>query len=289
MPSPLFRNSNNRRQNEQQAAQQARSGQPSQYGMRSLKSAITSAVTKKLGDVGQLLSALFRPFGAKSVSEEVAAAVEAEMRKMGQQVQEPQPLPVRPPVPGIGGRQPAEIDDWRYEQNDPPILEGPFLVKSSNVYSIAFEFVNGTSLGNLIVTFLGGDSKNRHGAGASYRYKGITHFQFEDFLTAASAGGWVWDHLRLRGSVVGHQVDFEIVSKGNLASVPRASQIKRGQVGSFFSPRTLNGERSALPERHIGKARGQIQGWNRPKTSRPVFDHRHNNVSFIDSTGRRRG
>lgn len=289
MPSPLFPNSNNRR-SDAQGNIQGKGGQPTQYGLRRiLTSKVADAVKKKLGDVGALVSALFRPFGGQ-VEKEVVAAVEAEMRKLGTPVEE-RPVPARPPIPSIGGKT-VEDDDWRrFDDYNQPILEGPILCPhSSNVHSFYFEHdQNGARNGSILVRFLGGDSKNRHGPGAMYRYFDCRYELFEEFKRAASAGKFVWDEFRVRGSVVAHQKNFEIVDVGNLPTVPRASVLKRGQGGSFFVPRTLNGQRSALPERRIGGNRGTIQGWQRPKTSRPVFDHRFNNVRFIDRDGNRRG
>lgn len=293
MPSPLFRNSNNRRQDEQQAAQQARSGSATSYGMRSIKSAVTAAVTKKLGDVGSLLSALFRPFGGSksAVTEEIAAAVEQEMKRIGDLVPEPSRMPARPDIPAIGNRPVVENDDWkRFDNYNQPILEGPIMCPhSSNVYCFFYEHdQNGARSGSILVRFLGGTSQNRSGPGAMYRYFDCDYELFQEFKRAASAGKFVWDEFRQRGSVVAHKKNFEIVDIGNLPTVPRASVVKRSQSGSFFVPRTLNGQRSALPERRVGRG-GKLPGWDKPRGSKPVHDHRLNRLQFIDSTGRRRG
>lgn len=294
MPSPLFRNSNNRRQDEQQAAQQARSGSATSYGMRSIKSAVTAAVTKKLGDVGSLLSALFKPFGGSksAVTEEIAAAVEQEMRSLGQPVSEPrsQLATARPPIQSIGGRPQVENDDWRNFPADEPILEGMYEVKSSNVHSIGYYHpTTHSGNGDLMVRFLAGKSGHRQGKGALYRYFDVPVSVWESFKKATSTGKAVWTDLRVLGTVSGHQYAYDLEGVGRNQRIPRQAGLKRGATGEFFLPRTLGNRRSTLPERQVRGPRGPLPGYNKPRGSRPVHDHKLNRVQLIDSQGRYRG
>lgn len=48
--------------------------------------------------------------------------------------------------------------------------------------------------------------------GGFYRYSDIPPMMAKDFALASSPGGWVWDHLRVRGTVYGYQKPYALIS-----------------------------------------------------------------------------
>ena len=131
----------NRRQRDQQAA--AQPGQPtgsiSPSMASNIKSRVKSAVLKQLGSFGTLIEAILRPNGkslADNIDQEIDAALHLEETLRNSQPtvvnerQEPARISSSPPVPP---------DEHLYnEYKQPPLVEGPILVSSSNVYSIGF-------------------------------------------------------------------------------------------------------------------------------------------------------
>lgn len=121
------------------------------------------------------------------------------------------------------------------EQGDqgPGLSEEIFSPQSSNVYSIQFDYSTGT----LYVTFKenevnasqidaysgqGGRSgagnlgktntgRRKNAPGARYAYFDVPPRIWERFKRDSSKGGAVWDHLRIRGSVWGHQFRYRLV------------------------------------------------------------------------------
>lgn len=99
---------------------------------------------------------------------------------------------------------------------DHPIVTGEMVpVRSSNVHSIGYD----ASGAYLYVRFLQADpilsarqaDLERKGPGPLYRYSSVEPEQFLAFLAAPSAGEWIWDHLRVRGTASGHRKDYELV------------------------------------------------------------------------------
>lgn len=107
-------------------------------------------------------------------------------------------------------------------RHDDPVYTGQMVrVKSSNVHSVGFIW-NPTqpTKGTLKVRYLdkrGGDAK----PGATYYYMGLHPEEFSNMLRASSKGGWVWDNLRVRGTVAGHHVPYRLASIGSDGYVPR--------------------------------------------------------------------
>lgn len=100
-------------------------------------------------------------------------------------------------------------------------------VESSNVYSYAFDQETATS-GTLFVTFLdwkpGQSQKDRKGPGSTYAYSDVPVAKYQQFQKAAkeSAGSAVWDYLRIRKTVYGHQHRCELIQVSG-DYVPRKS------------------------------------------------------------------
>ena len=156
-------------------------------------------------------------------------------------------------------------DESAPEQDPQPgqaqnLTQGMIPVRSSNVHSIGYEWPqNGERAGNLLVRFLGGTGKNRSGPGALYRYRDVPREVFLAFQRAASKGGFVWDDLRVRGTVSGHQYDYELAGTGNDGYVPRQAGLKRGEKGEWYMQRTFRGNRSTLPTQQVRGPVGPLE------------------------------
>lgn len=147
-----------------------------------------------------------------------------------------------------------------------PIVTGKFVTcQSSNVHSYAYN----VNTWELFVRFLGGDGEHRAGPGPIYQYSHVPPELFLTLLNAGSKGGWVWDHLRIRGTVSGHQFDYRLV--GIVGSyVPRKATYT--PEGEWYLPRTtrtnqgrvLTSARPSAPARGIPN-RGRPNPPNRGK------------------------
>jgi len=150
-------------------------------------------------------------------------------------------------------------------------------VESSNVYSFVYELESARS-GILYVTFLAWTpgSKKRAGAGPTYAYYDVTRAKYNRFATAAtnqSAGEAVWDYLRERGSVWGHQHQYRIV--GGVLLQDGGQYVPRKATRGGFKGRSVvdsgvgrrGATRSSLPERAFA-ARGTPDLPNRGRPNR---------------------
>ncbi|MFH0982038.1 MAG: KTSC domain-containing protein, partial [Planctomycetota bacterium] len=77
-----------------------------------------------------------------------------------------------------------------------------------NVYSIGYDMDNAY----LYVRFWAKSHGKKSGPGAMYRYFDVRPEKFLAFMQARdSAGTWLWDHIRIRGTVSGHYHDYALV------------------------------------------------------------------------------
>jgi hypothetical protein len=105
---------------------------------------------------------------------------------------------------------------------------------SSNVWGFSFVPDSSRRAGTLYVTFLrsafhklhrpSGSKVQVHGTkgkthagklnqpGAQYAYFSVPTTLYRRFLTANSAGRFVWDELRIRGTIYGHQYRYQLVA-----------------------------------------------------------------------------
>lgn len=130
------------------------------------------------------------------------------------------PTPSGPPkVATVGGEKPPE---------DREIEMTP--VSSSNVHSIGYS----EAKLELRVRFLAtkGDG-SRSGPGPLYAYYGVPKRVWEILRNAGSVGAAVWDKLRIRGTVAGHQFDYRLIGVGDDENVPRK------QTGAGLNPREI--------------------------------------------------
>lgn len=220
-----------------QASRAAGSSDP--QSAEAIRSKILDSVTRQSGFAGELIKALLRPRGEQlgNARQELDAAAKL-MRQLGDVVAAPEPQPAEtgsPPRPPRTVRQaPAPAPDPEpigtgglrrpnYRPDD-PILTGEMIpVVSSNVHSIGFIWnPQSPAKGTLKVRFLGRDrGKGRRGGGAMYHYFGVNPAVFDAFRIAASKGKFVWDRLRVRGTVSGHQFQYELAMLEKDGYVPR--------------------------------------------------------------------
>lgn len=161
----------------------------------------------------------------------------------------------------IGGQR-VNIPD-----TDPLLTGDMILVKSSNVHSIGYIW-NGRDpqRGTLKVRFLakhtGAPSSGR---GALYYYHDCPPQMFLAFHRAASKGKWVWDHLRIRGTVSGHQRPYELASLSSDGYVPRKA-VRLGDE-EWYLRRTVTGQDGNTYRSRLGDQLVRRDG--RPDNGRP--------------------
>lgn len=197
---------------------------------------------------------------------------------------EPQPTPPSPapeykPLPDLRQIIPA-IDEWPDEhtidtrklsavmargagiwENE---IETP---ESSNVHSFAYDVDEGI----LYVTYkadgkAGPDGKRPHVRGAMYSYGGrarpVPQAVYDEMRTANSKGKFVWDRLRVRGTIWGHNYPYTLVSPsmaGGNIYVPRKATRRGFRVRSIAAVAPIGRKgnrrstlmRSNLPERRF--------------------------------------
>ncbi len=172
------------------------------------------------------------------------------------------------------------------------VMDGMRLVKSSNVYGYYFELEpgaknspsissvkygkqaaahSGSVTGILYVTFLGqGPNGSRsNSAGATYAYYNVPVKKYGEFthLADSSAGGAVWDYLRVRGTIAEHQHQYRLVQVSG-EHIPRkatAKGFKIRQLSPVGQPTIPNSTWSAIsrlehsPNQQVRAYAGQMK------------------------------
>lgn len=155
------------------------------------------------------------------------------------------------PDPEISIRTRTRQESDPYDQGWETMTAWTLTPGSSNVYGFAYDTVANL----LYVTY-----QNEDGTpGPMYSYgslgKPVPVSLYNAMLTAQSTGRFVWDNLRVRGTVWGHQFPYTLVGTGTTEYVPRKAT-RRGfrtrtisavrQVGTVRQRRL---QRSSRPER----------------------------------------
>lgn len=115
---------------------------------------------------------------------------------------------------------------------DDPVLTGVMVaVQSSNVHSIGFRFNLDYPLkSKLIIRYKQKDRRaGRSGTvgGPTYEYDDVHPDWFDDLQQAGSKGKWVWDRLRIRGTVAGHQFTYNL-TRAAQGYLPRRALVNMG-------------------------------------------------------------
>ena len=130
--------------------------------------------------------------------------------------------------------------------NDPVVTGEMILVSSSNVHSLGFDLKPGeATLGTLKVRFKQGKDST---AGPLYYYFNVPTMKFREFQKAKSKGEWVWDKLRVRGTVSGHRYDYKLAGITG-GYVPRKATAGAG--GEFFIRRQFAGRSTVTGKEKI--------------------------------------
>jgi len=177
-----------------------------------------------------------------------------------------------PPDPNSPHRNVRILPDGRLEIRGPgyhrilaaddPVITGQMMrVASSNVYAIGFEFNFDEPLrSKLIIRYKQNDRRGsgRNVGGPTYEYFDVHPDWFQDLVDTGSKGSWVWDHLRIRGTVAGHQYAYNLtrIAQGYL---PRRAMVLAGiqrlvrRSRSFVQGGRTQTITSPLPDRVLGQ------------------------------------
>ena len=175
----------------------------------------------------------------------------------------------RPNVTDSRRRRIIEVDAAGRERlmsADDPIATGkPVTVDSSNVHAVAFELnENRPDRSAMRIQYKQNDKQGRKTAGPTYKYHPVKPSMFRSLLRAGSKGSWIWDRLRVRGTVAGFRMPYTLVGIRQ-GHVPRRATTIGGQ--QWYIRRTKrqiqpNGRtvthRSNLPSRRVGISRPNV-------------------------------
>ena len=148
----------------------------------------------------------------------------------------------------------------RILNQDDPVLTGrmQLVTKSSNVHSIGFDFNFDLPLkSKLIIRYKQKNRKTGSGqvGGPTYEYISVHPDWFTDLVNFDSKGKWVWDQLRIRGSVAGHQYPYNLIRAAQ-GYLPRRAMVRKGIQRLVQRERlTERGDmlRSPLPNQTLGR------------------------------------
>jgi len=244
-----------------------------------VRTQIIDEVIRQLGPVGGLLGALIRPQGrsiAQTVTEEINAAVAILQQLAATPDTQPQtsgsgggnrrtprevdaPSPAPEPEPIVEGPQRRQVIGRNYQfEPDDPIVTGEMIdVISSNVHSIGYDWNEAApSQGTLKVRYLEkhGRKTRTRAAGPLYLYHKVHPEVFMAFQQAASKGKFVWDRLRIRGTVSGTRFHYELQDTGSTNYIPRkAARFGRNE---YFIRRQFQGRQSDLRDEFVRELQG---------------------------------
>ena len=148
--------------------------------------------------------------------------------------------PLKPPPEAKG---PSYVDMGPQEgiwqiPAEHPLHTGQFKqVESSNVHSIAYDRVEGTLFVRFWQKKWDKEAKDwiKVGPGPIYAYYFVPPQMFLDLLEAPSKGEWIWDNLRIRGTVSGHRFDYRLVAVAG-GYVPRKATFMPLEPGNWTGP-----------------------------------------------------
>lgn len=262
------------------ARKMRRQGNPVKYAMDEISKAGMQAVFKQMGPLGGILRLLIEESGKgteKQTTSQLQAATEL-LRAFGHEVIPPAKAGMTPgrrrgleaaaqALQESGVTRPASrIDEvpQYVDERIRAIEEEVRTPHSSNVYS--FTYIQKTKrLGDMFVTFqaprlkgsktrttkLAGGIVASPGAfagggtgkrGAMYKYSDVPVGVYRTFRSKArsSAGKAVWDELRIRGTIEGHQYTYQLVDAATIVQNDVAGQyIPRRATAKGFVERTL--------------------------------------------------
>jgi hypothetical protein len=115
----------------------------------------------------------------------------------------------------------------RYRTTDPEVTAEMVPVTSSNVHSIGFVMnLKNPANSELRIRFLQGKGTSKT-AGPLYGYANFHPTLFRQFIRANSKGTFVWDEVRIRGTVAGSQYRYTLLETVG-GNVPRRAMLVNG-------------------------------------------------------------
>ncbi len=155
---------------------------------------------------------------------------------------------------------------------DDPMLTGEMIpVTSSNVHSIGFIWNHENKTAGVLKVRFRARAQNGGprptSGGPLYHYYGVNPAVFKAFQLAASKGKFVWDKLRVRGTVSGHQYHYQLMGIEKDGYVPR----KATRIGpnEYFLRRQVQGKNGKTYRSHLQDE--LVQRWQpgAPNRGRP--------------------
>ena len=206
-----------------------------------------------------------RDLGTTSDWQRGLEAARKHLENNGYQVFEPGEAPSRRPGPpaAVAAKQertkpnrttvdvPMAAGGTKRFPKDHPIVTGAMIEtpQSSNVYAYGYDL----DIWALYVRFKDGTAdylgKKRQQPGSLYLYRNVEPETFLELHKASSKGGWVWDVLRIRGTVSGHNYDYALVGIQN-GYVPRKATMTA--QGEAYKPRTIRTDQGRGPKSQLG-------------------------------------
>lgn len=175
------------------------------------------------------------------------------------------------------GNNKVEIKVGSYQQvfflHDPEITGEMIPCTSSNVHSFGFQMnLRNPTKSLLLVRYLQGPAGSKS-KGPLYGYADVHPRVFRNMTIANSKGIFVWDELRIRGSIAGSQYRYSLLGiVGD--NVPRRALIENGiQILKRRTKTSVDGRRSVQ-----SKLGDQVVGRYRPSSSRPNRGNPNRNV-----------
>ncbi len=121
--------------------------------------------------------------------------------------------------------------------------------ESTNVYAYSYDVDSWT----LYVRFRSGETG---AAGSLYSYSHVTPAKFLLMYAAPSKGTFIWDHLRIRGTISGHQHDYQLVAVRNNYVPRKATMTGKGEM---LVPRTVRVKRVGTGKIRVLKSGGAMR------------------------------
>lgn len=169
--------------------------------------------------------------GAKpSEIEQALAAAQELLRQSGYVVERPSPSePAIEPLRPETQTNVVEIGGLRLSKDHPAVTgEKVPTSQSSNVWSIQYDLDQRA----LFIRFQAPKTKQNPAkrSGPLYRYSNVPPDVFLAMLKATSKGGFVWDRIRVRGTVSGHRYDYDLAAVRENHVPRKATLITEGEA-----------------------------------------------------------
>lgn len=206
-----------------------------------------------------------------AIAEQIEAAKDL-LEQSGYQVKDPKELareakkqetyyPSRVPTTTKSGA-PRQVVDLQIDGRNRrfpvthPIVTGAYVpADSSNVHSFSYSY----DKSRLYVRFHPSGAANR-GKGSLYAYEHVPPRLFLLMLDAPSKGGFIWDWIRIRGTVSGHRFDYRLVAVTGEYVPRKATHTPEGEkfIGREMQFTNLGSQerrtlRSTLPDTYVNR------------------------------------